>query len=119
MSDNPSFSGVINFGAFTPMGLAQLASSFRVNRTSHLFSAPEDAAGFAEVAVVFNPPFADAHYTVIWGVDDTDVVVDLNFFVGDIHFKTKTGFTAVVRNFSPGAGGTGETVIVNSIAIHD
>jgi len=88
-------------------------------RVNYVFTAGDDANGFAQVPVVWDVPFEDENYTVSWSVNDTDATVDLNFFVGDVHFETAEGFTAVVRNFSPGAGGDGETVIVNAIAVHD
>jgi hypothetical protein len=91
----------------------------QAKRVSYVFTSGDDANGFAQVPVEWDVPFEDNNYTVSWGANDTDLIVDLNFFVGDIHFKTATGFTAVVRNFSPGAGGDGDTVIVNAIAIHD
>lgn len=96
-----------------------LSRMIQTRRVNYTFTAGDDAQGFAVVPVAWPVPFPDTNYTVVWGINDTDVVVDLNFFVGDIHALTGSGFNAIVRNFGPAGGGTGEAIIVHAFAIHD
>jgi hypothetical protein len=94
-------------------------SNIRTNRTVYHITAPDVAAGFANVPVVFAPAFADALYTIAQAIT-RDGALDLFdvYAPGDNHLIAAAGFTAQIRVNTVTAV-AGDVIILNTIAIHD
>lgn len=91
-------------------------------RVSYLMTTQDIANGYAVVPITFPKPFTDTNYTVVFGINDLDPAPagsNLDYYVGDIHQKTTTGFNAVIMCYSPAYGTPGDIEIINAIAIHD
>lgn len=97
-------------------------SCIKTKRVSYTMTPTDIANGYAVVPIVWDVPFPDSNYTVVWGINDLDPAPagsNLDFYVGDTHQKTPTGFNAVIMCYSPGFGTPGDVEIVNVMAIHD
>jgi hypothetical protein len=102
--------------AMTPVNSA--LSPFRTNRTNHEITAPEIAAGVANIPVLFSVPFADLNYTCAQAIFQNGALEAFNdFSAGDNHLKASTGFTAQI--YVNGAAVAGTIVTLHTIAIRD
>jgi len=74
-----------------------MANISTMGRTKYALTATDILNGFAAVPVLWDSPFNDTNYNLSWSVHDLGFPApSLNYGVGDFHFKTGAGFTAVV-----------------------
>jgi hypothetical protein len=74
-----------------------MANISTMGRTSYALTATDILNGFAAVPVLWDTPFNDTNYNLSWSIHDTYFSApSLDFGVGDVHYKTGSGFTAVV-----------------------
>ena len=75
-----------------------MANISTMGRTTYALTAADIANGFAAIPVLWDSPFNDTNYNLAFSVVDSAsfTAPSLDFNAGDVHFKTGTGFTAVV-----------------------
>lgn len=88
-------------------------------RTLYTITQTDINNGFAAVPIVFKSPFNDTNYNAVFSIEDLDLPINLSWYEGDIHNKTRNGFSAVVYAYSPGMGTAGDKVNIAVIAMHD
>jgi hypothetical protein len=100
----------------TPINTA--LSNIRTNRTVYHITAPDVAAGYADIPVVWAVPFPDVAYTIAQAITQ-DGPLDLinDFSPGDNHLVTGAGFTAQIYVNAAAVAGT--VIILHTIGIHD
>lgn len=93
-------------------------SPFRTNRTRYQITGADVIAGYANIPVVWAPPFADAAYTIAQAITQDGPLEVLNdVSPGDNHLLNGAGFTAQIY---VNAGATvGAFIFLNTIGIHD
>ncbi len=71
-------------------------SPVQIKHQQYVLTAQDIVNGYVSVPIVWDVPFADTDYSMVFGVHDLDLLVDLSFAVGDAHNKTFEGLDAIV-----------------------
>ena len=101
-------------------GLQKSLVGIKTVRKRYVLLQADIDAAFAVIPVVWPTPFADPNYTLTWSVIDTqNDNTDSDYVVGDTHFVTASGFSAVVLVGIYAIPVAGEIIIINAIGIHD
>ena len=79
-----------------------MANISTMARTVYHLTAEDTANGYAAVPILWDSPFNDTNYNIAWSITDTGQnFVSLDYGVGDVHFKSREGFTAVIELPAP------------------
>ena len=101
-------------------GLQKSLVGIKTVRAPHVVTQAEIDQAWAVIPVKWPVPFMDSNYTVIWSVIDIqNDNTDADYSIGDTHFLTAAGFSAVVLVGIYSIPVAGEIIFINAIGIHD
>lgn len=86
-----------------------------IAKTRYVYTTADVNNGYAVIPVVWRVQM-NGDYVINWSIEDKDAGITLDYFQGDMHAVTPTGFNAVVYAYSPGYGTAGDIIVVHACA---
>ena len=83
-------------------------------KVTYVWTQTDTDNGFAVVPILWRSQM-NSNYVCTWSLNDLGAEVDLDYYQGDMHNITSSGFNAVVYAYSPGYGNPGDKIIINAI----